>query len=67
MFVGDLVNEDKIILGSEKFAGISVKGHDPAKDGILAYLLAAEAVAACRTGLKILMPSGLKLLIWDLL
>jgi phosphomannomutase len=41
-----LINEDKIILGGEESAGLSIRGHYPEKDGILACLLAAEAVAA---------------------
>jgi len=45
-YIGELINEDKIILGGEESAGISIKGHYPEKDGILACLLAAEAVAA---------------------
>jgi phosphoglucomutase len=45
-FIGESINEDKIILGGEESAGMSIKGHYPEKDGILACLLAAEAVAA---------------------
>ncbi len=45
-FIGELINENKIILGGEESAGLSIKGHYPEKDGILACLLAAEAVAA---------------------
>jgi len=45
-YIGELINEDKIILGGEESAGISIKGHYPEKDGLLACLLAAEAVAA---------------------
>ncbi|CAN5681796.1 phosphoglucomutase/phosphomannomutase family protein [soil metagenome] len=45
-FIGELINEDKIILGGEESAGLSIKGHYPEKDGIIACLLAAEAVAA---------------------
>ena len=45
-FIGQLINEDKIILGGEESAGLSIRGHYPEKDGILACLLAAEAVAA---------------------
>ena len=41
-----MINEDKIVLGGEESAGLSIKGHYPEKDGILACLLAAEAVAA---------------------
>ncbi len=33
-------------VGGEESAGLSIKGHYPEKDGILACLLAAEAVAA---------------------
>jgi phosphoglucomutase len=45
-FIGELINRDEIILGGEESAGLSIKGHFPEKDGILACLLAAEAVAA---------------------
>lgn len=50
-FIGELINEDKIILGGEESAGLSIRGHIPEKDGILACLLAAEAVAARGTSL----------------
>jgi phosphoglucomutase len=43
-FIGELINDDKIILGGEESAGMSIKGHYPEKDGIIACLLAAEAV-----------------------
>ena len=45
-FIGELINKDQIILGGEESAGLSIRGHYPEKDGILACLLAAEAVAA---------------------
>ncbi|MEP6847646.1 MAG: phosphoglucomutase/phosphomannomutase family protein, partial [Acidobacteriota bacterium] len=45
-FIGELINRDEIILGGEESAGLSIRGHYPEKDGILACLLAAEAVAA---------------------
>lgn len=45
-FIGELINKDEIILGGEESAGLSIFGHYPEKDGILACLLAAEAVAA---------------------
>ena len=41
-----MINKDEIILGGEESAGLSIRGHYPEKDGILACLLAAEAVAA---------------------
>ena len=45
-FIGEMINQDKLILGGEESAGLSIRGHYPEKDGILACLLAAEAVAA---------------------
>jgi len=45
-FIGELINQDKIILGGEESAGLTVKGHFPEKDGILACLLVVEMVAA---------------------
>ncbi len=45
-FIGELLNQDKIILGGEESAGLTVKGHFPEKDGILACLLVVEMVAA---------------------
>lgn len=43
-FIGELINRDEIILGGEESAGLSIRGHFPEKDGILACLLAVEAV-----------------------
>jgi len=45
-YIGELINKDEIILGGEESAGLSIRGHYPEKDGILACLLSAEAVAA---------------------
>jgi len=50
-FIGELINKDQIILGGEESAGLSIRGHYPEKDGILACLLAAEAVAVRGKGL----------------
>ncbi|MBI3483962.1 MAG: phosphoglucomutase/phosphomannomutase family protein, partial [Acidobacteria bacterium] len=38
--------EDKIALGGEESAGLTIRGHIPEKDGILACLLVAEMIAA---------------------
>ncbi len=44
-YIGDiLVNEDMVI-GGEESGGLTIKGHVPEKDGILACLLMAEMVA----------------------
>ncbi|HEX7828976.1 MAG TPA: phosphoglucomutase/phosphomannomutase family protein [Thermoanaerobaculia bacterium] len=50
-YIGELILEGKIALGGEESAGMSMHGHLPEKDGILACLLVAEMVA--RTGKKI--------------
>jgi phosphomannomutase len=44
--IGDQINDNKTILGGAESAGLSIKGHYPEKDGLVACLLAAEAVAA---------------------
>ncbi|HYL79309.1 MAG TPA: hypothetical protein VEU07_00770 [Candidatus Acidoferrum sp.] len=45
-YIGELIAKDVLVLGGEESAGLSVKGHVPEKDGILACLLAAELVAS---------------------
>jgi len=44
-YIGELIKQDKIAIGGEESAGLSIRGHVPEKDGILAGLLAAEMVA----------------------
>lgn len=44
-FIGQLIDADRIAIGGEESAGLSVRGHIPEKDGILACLLVAEMVA----------------------
>jgi len=44
-YVGELIKQDKIALGGEESAGLSIRGHVPEKDGILAGLLVAEMIA----------------------
>ncbi len=50
-FIGELINKDEIILGGEESAGLSIRGHYPEKDGILACLLAIEAVTVRQASL----------------
>ena len=45
-YIGALMERESIIVGGEESGGLSVKGHVPEKDGILACLLMAELVAA---------------------
>jgi phosphoglucomutase len=44
-YIGQLINDNKIAIGGEESAGLSIRGHIPEKDGILACLLVAEMVA----------------------
>ena len=44
-YIGELITKDKIVIGGEESAGLSIKGHIPEKDGILACLLVTEMVA----------------------
>ncbi|MBJ6727466.1 phosphoglucomutase/phosphomannomutase family protein [Geomesophilobacter sediminis] len=44
-YIGELISQGKIIIGGEESAGLSIQGHVPEKDGILACLLVAEMVA----------------------
>ena len=44
-YIGALMESEPIIVGGEESGGLSVKGHVPEKDGILACLLMAELIA----------------------
>ena len=50
-YVGPLLREDKIAIGGEESAGLTIRGHLPEKDGILACLLTGEMIAARQTSL----------------
>jgi phosphoglucomutase len=50
-YVGPLLRDDKIALGGEESAGMTIRGHLPEKDGILACLLVAEIIAARKSSL----------------
>jgi len=50
-YVGPLLRADKIVLGGEESAGMTVRGHVPEKDGILACLLVAEMIGARQASL----------------
>jgi len=51
-YIGQLIREDKIALGGEESSGLTIRGHVPEKDGILACLLVAEMVAS-RSGFSL--------------
>jgi phosphomannomutase len=44
-YVGELIKQDKILIGGEESAGLSIRYHVPEKDGVLAGLLCCEMVA----------------------
>jgi alpha-D-glucose phosphate-specific phosphoglucomutase len=50
-YIGALMENEPVIVGGEESGGLSVKGHVPEKDGILACLLMAELVATERKSL----------------
>ncbi len=51
-YIGEYIKEGRIILGGEESAGLSIRGHVPEKDGILACLLITEMVASRGKSLK---------------
>src|SRR5580698_6813786 len=44
-YIGALIDEDKIAIGGEESAGLTIRGHVPEKDGVIAGLLVSEMVA----------------------
>jgi len=44
-YIGELIIADKIAIGGEESAGLTIRGHVPDKDGVIAGLLVAEMVA----------------------
>ena len=44
-YIGELIKQDKIAIGGEESAGLSIRHHVPEKDGIIAGLLCCEMVA----------------------
>ncbi len=50
-YIGELIKQDKILIGGEESAGLSIRKHLPEKDGVLAGLLCCEMVARRGTSL----------------
>jgi len=44
-YIGELIKQDKLVIGGEESAGLTIRHHVPEKDGVLAGLLCFEAVA----------------------
>jgi len=51
-YIGELIKQDKIAIGGEESAGLSIRHHVPEKDGIIAGLLCSEAVAVRNKSIK---------------
>jgi phosphomannomutase len=51
-YIGKLIDENAIAIGGEESAGLSIRGHFPEKDGILACLLVCEMIAKRGTPLS---------------
>jgi len=52
-FIGDLLRTGQFVLGGEESGGLSIRGHVPDKDGLLACLLMLELVACERKPLSV--------------
>jgi len=50
-YIGELIKQDRILIGGEESAGLSIRKHVPEKDGVLAGLLCCEMVARRGTSL----------------
>jgi alpha-D-glucose phosphate-specific phosphoglucomutase len=54
-YIGELLAKGEVVFGGEESAGLSIKGHVPEKDGILAGALVAEMVAFTGKSIKELL------------
>jgi phosphomannomutase len=60
-YIGAIMEREPVIVGGEESGGLSVRGHVPEKDGILACLLMAELVAASGKSLGAILKEITKL------
>jgi len=44
-YIGELMRQTQVLIGGEESGGLSIIGHIPEKDGVLADMLVAEAIA----------------------
>ncbi|MFH1093760.1 MAG: phosphoglucomutase/phosphomannomutase family protein [Candidatus Omnitrophota bacterium] len=56
-YIGEAIDKGDCIIGGEESGGLSIQGHVPEKDGILACLLAVEMVARERKSLCAILSS----------
>ena len=53
-YIGQMISQGRLALGGEESAGMSIRGHVPEKDGILACLLVAELMASTDKPLSVI-------------
>ena len=51
-YIGEKMRQTQVLIGGEESGGLSILGHIPEKDGILANLLVAEAMAVAQQPLS---------------
>ncbi|MFH1282356.1 MAG: phosphoglucomutase/phosphomannomutase family protein [bacterium] len=51
-YIAELMTQEEFLVGGEESGGLTIKGHVPEKDGILACLLALEIVAVEKSSLR---------------
>ncbi len=56
-YIGEALDEGDCLIGGEESGGLSIKGHVPEKDGILACLLMTEMVAREKRSLREILGS----------
>jgi alpha-D-glucose phosphate-specific phosphoglucomutase len=54
-YLGEMIVRGELLLGGEESGGLSIRGHIPEKDGILACLLVIEMVARTGKSLAVLL------------
>ncbi|MGE5655269.1 MAG: phosphoglucomutase/phosphomannomutase family protein [Actinomycetota bacterium] len=59
-YIGEKMRETAVLIGGEESGGLSVLGHIPEKDGILADMLVAEAIACEGKPLSQLVEEAIK-------
>ncbi|NEQ22929.1 MAG: phosphoglucomutase/phosphomannomutase family protein, partial [Microcoleus sp. SIO2G3] len=59
--IGAVMRQTEVLIGGEESGGLSICGHIPEKDGILAGLLVAEAIACAQKPLSVLVAEAIAL------
>ncbi|MFC1512643.1 phosphoglucomutase/phosphomannomutase family protein [bacterium] len=51
-YIGDILVKQGLVIGGEESGGLTIKGHIPEKDGIIACLLTAEMMAVSKKSVR---------------